>query len=209
MTDSTKKTRGADASKTRAKILKAARKLFVANGFNGTSMSAIAKLAKVTQSLLHHHYGSKEALWQKVKAELLDQYFYAIEQKVERQPQHSFDKVLENRFRLMQENPDIVRMSLWQLLDNYKNHSTERGHDLLRILIDNIREAQTKDMIREDINPAMIVVVSFILTSGWFQQNYQWILDLGDDPASKDKGAADEAYLSAIQKILMEGIAKT
>lgn len=50
----------------REEILRVALRLFAARGFAGTSTSAIAREVGVTQPLVHHHFGSKEALWREV-----------------------------------------------------------------------------------------------------------------------------------------------
>jgi AcrR family transcriptional regulator len=55
------------ADTTRKKILDAARKLFVKNGFAGTSISDIAGLAKINQSLIYHHFRDKQELWKGLK----------------------------------------------------------------------------------------------------------------------------------------------
>lgn len=203
------KRRGADATKTRSKIIKAAQKLFVAKGFNGTSMREIAAQAKVTQSLLHHHFGNKQTLWQMVKHELTNQYFDEIARQIEH-PQHSGKRddlkhTIENRFRFIQNNPDIVRIALWQQLDKYTTNTTTRGRDLLRHLIEGLKEAQTEGKIRNDISPGMTTVLIFVLTTGWFQQNYEWILAQDDTPPKNTKDAAED-YLEAIQKLLHQGL---
>lgn len=48
---------------THSKILDAAEMVFSANGFDGSSLRDIAALAQVRVSLVHHHGGSKEALF--------------------------------------------------------------------------------------------------------------------------------------------------
>ena len=48
---------------THAKILDAAELVFSANGFDGSTLRDIAALAQVRVSLVHHHGGSKEALF--------------------------------------------------------------------------------------------------------------------------------------------------
>jgi AcrR family transcriptional regulator len=47
---------------TKEKILDAAEKLFVDNGFSGTSLRSIIKEAGVNTASVHYHFGSKEAL---------------------------------------------------------------------------------------------------------------------------------------------------
>ncbi|MCB0893882.1 MAG: TetR/AcrR family transcriptional regulator [Nocardioides sp.] len=51
------------APDTRAAILAAARSLFAAHGFAGTSMRAVAAEAGVDAALVHHYFGSKDDLF--------------------------------------------------------------------------------------------------------------------------------------------------
>jgi AcrR family transcriptional regulator len=44
-------------------IMEAAVVLFAERGFHGTTMRDIAERARVSQGLLHHHFGNKEGLW--------------------------------------------------------------------------------------------------------------------------------------------------
>ncbi|GAB3264514.1 TetR family transcriptional regulator [Alteromonas gracilis] len=48
---------------TRAQVLEAARELFAAQGFAGTSIRAIAARAGVDPSLVHHYFGPKDDLF--------------------------------------------------------------------------------------------------------------------------------------------------
>jgi TetR/AcrR family transcriptional regulator len=52
--------RGPDA---RERILAAAESLFAIRGFEGVSTTQIAKVAGITQPLIHYHFKNKEALW--------------------------------------------------------------------------------------------------------------------------------------------------
>jgi len=47
-------------------IIEAARPLFAQDGFNGTSVRAIAKAAGVSEGLLYKHFPSKEALYREI-----------------------------------------------------------------------------------------------------------------------------------------------
>lgn len=58
------------ADATRDRILAAAVELFSERSYDGASTRQIAALAGVTQPLLNHHFGSKEALWQAAVASL-------------------------------------------------------------------------------------------------------------------------------------------
>lgn len=48
---------------TRAAILDAARELFAAGGFSGTSVRAVAARAGVDPALVHHYFGTKDELF--------------------------------------------------------------------------------------------------------------------------------------------------
>ena len=55
---------GADPAKTRRRLLKAASFLFTRHGKEGASMRAIARRAKVSLATVHHHFGTKDGLYQ-------------------------------------------------------------------------------------------------------------------------------------------------
>ena len=59
---------------TRASILEAAEEVFLEKGYSAAALSAIARRAGVTKSLLHHHFGSKEGLWHEVKLRRFSHY---------------------------------------------------------------------------------------------------------------------------------------
>ena len=62
--------RGPDA---RERILSAAESLFAIRGFEGVSTTQIAKVAGITQPLIHYHFKNKEALWKATVARLFGQ----------------------------------------------------------------------------------------------------------------------------------------
>ena len=55
--------RDAQAARTRANLLSAARALFVARGYHATGVRDITALANVTPGALIHHFGDKETLF--------------------------------------------------------------------------------------------------------------------------------------------------
>jgi TetR/AcrR family transcriptional regulator len=56
-----RKTRGGGV--TRETIIEAALKEFAECGYEGATTASIARRVRVTQPLIHYHFGSKEALW--------------------------------------------------------------------------------------------------------------------------------------------------
>jgi AcrR family transcriptional regulator len=56
-------TKSERAFSTRAKIIAIARRLFAANGYEGTSTEAVLKESGVSRGALYHHFENKEALF--------------------------------------------------------------------------------------------------------------------------------------------------
>jgi TetR/AcrR family transcriptional regulator len=63
-----------DPDQTRERILEAAMRCSSSKGFAAVSMREIAARSGVTKSLIHHHFGSKEALWELVKEQAIAAY---------------------------------------------------------------------------------------------------------------------------------------
>ena len=64
-----------DPELTRARILEAAYDLFVEKGFAAVSLREPAERSGVTKSLMHHHFGCKEVLWDAVKEAAFGRYY--------------------------------------------------------------------------------------------------------------------------------------
>ena len=54
------------SSETRLRILEAAYRLFIENGYNATAMRAISKEAGVTVGAIYNHFQTKEDIWREV-----------------------------------------------------------------------------------------------------------------------------------------------
>jgi AcrR family transcriptional regulator len=55
-----------DAARTRSRVIDAAAKEFSLRGYDGATLTGIARRAKVSKQLIHHHFRSKEALFREV-----------------------------------------------------------------------------------------------------------------------------------------------
>jgi TetR/AcrR family transcriptional regulator len=59
-------------------ILLAATREFADRGYSGATTAGIARLAGVTQPLVHHHFGSKQGLWDAVLEALFQEFYDAL-----------------------------------------------------------------------------------------------------------------------------------
>lgn len=200
---------------TREKILLSAQKLFLEQGFDGTSMSDIAKNAAVNQSLIHHHFANKETLWGVVRDSLFDEYLTTFEEHLESGNRSSnfftyIEMLLRYRFNFLKENPDVARVLQWQSVNpgNKSVFAGERSNDRIKELMQealaDISAAQSAKQIRDDFDPAMLLITSAILTSGWFHGNIQWLVDcMGDENNAQE---LEEKYLKFVVQLITKSL---
>src|SRR3984885_16144503 len=116
----------ATASETRAQdsrdqILKAAMRLFAVRGFHETSMSEVAREARVSKALIFWHFKTKEELFLAVLNRLLEPYFidFAEESQQLDERQQTL-KLVEFYLLFVSDNASSVRFFLAQLLREQK-----------------------------------------------------------------------------------------
>ena len=189
-----------DPDLTRDRILEAAHALFVDKGFAAVSMREIAAHSGVTKSLIHHHFGSKEALWERVKERAFAAYAEGQEAEL-RAAQEPDADLLRNAviryFAFLQSNPEVVRLFAWTHLD--EDQSCGRiDAELVRLGAARVREAQARGLLRQDVNPAHVVTMFVNACTQWFEaraHHSQW------------PGVGDDAeYLDDFLKIFFEGL---
>lgn len=135
-------------------ILSAARKHFLEKGFAGASLSAIAKEAGVTKSLIFHHFESKEKLWKRVKEDVIGVGEGPLWDPHSYNP-HDLNSFLESyvtfRFHLYANNPDLVTLMNWQRLDPSISELTGITDPQFAAIENAVRELQANGEIRTDI----------------------------------------------------------
>ncbi len=189
---------------TREAILDAAEELFVDKGFSETSMSRISRKARVTKSLIHHHFGSKDNLWSEVKKRRFTQYSKPQFNLFAKQNPDVDDvqDAMKEYFHFLKENPGFVRLMLWSIIEH---DSRQRDlQDKLSIVgVEMIQEAQKSGNLRSDVDPRSLMVMIYGLVLNWFQAKDEYFQWLGMDPAA---GIEDDDYLADVIKILFEGV---
>ncbi len=200
-------TRTRDSEATKAAIIEAAEAIFLEKGFGNTSVSEIAQKARITKSLIHHHFGSKEALWRDVKyRRFMD---YASKQLPMIQQSEATVELLrqsmELYFGFLKENPQVVRILAWMFLERNQRDDACDAAD--RMLIDagveKIREGQAHGGIRADIDPRFILLTFVGIAQHWFQDKAHFCQTFDQTGLSQD---LDDAYMHDAVKIFFEGI---
>jgi TetR/AcrR family transcriptional regulator len=185
---------------TRERILEAAHALFVAKGFAAVSMREIATRSGVTKSLIHHHFGSKEALWELVKERAISAYAEGQEAELRAATEPDPDllgNAVRRYFTFLQANPAVVRLFAWTHLD--EDQACGRlDAELVRLGAERIRQAQERGLLRADVNPAHVVTLFVNACTQWFEaraHHAQW-------PGV----GGDAEYLDDFLKIFFEGL---
>lgn len=193
-----------DAEATRATILEAAERLFVERGFGRAAMAELAEAAGVTKSLIHHHFGSKQELWDNVKLYRFREYARRQRELLEQGPAslEMLVNSVEAYFRFLQTHPQMLRMMAWVHLEQDKHCISE-----VSALVDEgaarIAEGQANGSIRANLDPRHIVASFVGMTTHWFDHRHEYCQPSDDDP---DHQQADEAFLQSMKSIFVEGI---
>lgn len=198
-----------DPEATRTEILVAAETLFLRDGFGRTSTSAIAREAGVTKSLIHHHFGTKEALWADVKRRHFAEYFELQKQMLEEgQPDAELlRRSFKEYFLFLKRHPDTVRLLSWRFVEESEDPCVDLEDELLALGEARIRESQAIGALRADIEPIFFLKGFLSLAQGWFQSRPLLCHHLAAHAttAEIDLDALDLAYLDQITRLYFEG----
>ncbi|MEM7054168.1 MAG: TetR/AcrR family transcriptional regulator, partial [Pseudomonadota bacterium] len=180
--------------------LDAAFDLFVEKGFADVAMREIAERSGVTKSLIHHHFGSKDALWKASKESAFG--LYAENQRrdlMEAEPSNGdlLHRGVINYFHFLKNHPEVVRLFAWAHLERDECVG-ENDSELVRLGAERIREAQREGIFRDDINPVHVITTFVITCTHWFEahsHHSQW-----------EGIGSDEEFLDDFLKIFMDGL---
>lgn len=152
-------------SVTKDTILGSALKVFIKKGFAGASISQIAETAKINQSLIYHHFESKDDLWVCVKKYCVDEVTKGFKPIRHDTLENFVHDLVEARFSVYAK--DSMRMLVhWQALEpdtaQFYGHGTP--HPLFDIS-NHILALQKKKVVRTDQDHQVLSGVIFGLSS--------------------------------------------
>lgn len=151
-----------DAGRTRRRVIEAAAKEFSVKGYDGTTLSAVARRAKVSKQLLAHHFGSKEALFRTVH----DERFRPIKDWAQTLPENPKHLIAE-RFRKRTDNIDYMRFLVWEAA-SARNRTIPGERDRQKSVTDygkSIRAAQRRGDLPNDMDYRFIQLAALSLAT--------------------------------------------
>ncbi|HVN91684.1 MAG TPA: TetR/AcrR family transcriptional regulator [Candidatus Binataceae bacterium] len=162
MTESLPSTESRSAD-SRDEILKAATHMFATRGFHETSMSEVAKTAKVSKALIFWHFKTKDELFFAVLGKLLEPYVIdfaeeagALDEKAQ------ILKLVEGYLLFVRDNASSIRFFVAQLLHEEKTSEGLTGQIMALyegyrgLLTDLIKRTQEKGLCAQQFRPEMV-----------------------------------------------------
>jgi TetR/AcrR family transcriptional regulator len=188
----------------REAILDAAEELFVERGFAAIAISEIAQKADVTKSLIHHHFGSKQELWDAVKKRSFEGYVEKQGRLLE-QSEPSKELLRESfqgYYDYLKENPSLVRLFSWTLAEGDVDSV---GKVLAGPGVEMLRKGCGEGSIRKDVEPINILRIGIGMITHWFQARDQFLA--WEDPEESDHGVdVDRQFLDNFLTIFLDGL---
>jgi TetR/AcrR family transcriptional regulator len=197
--------REARALATKTAIIDAAEELFVKKGFAATSISEVASKAKVTKSLIHHHFGSKEALWQAVEAKYHDRMESYLRRVVEEAESswrtEFFEKSIPDYFEHIEQNRTIFHLDIWLKAEQREHVSFAQPQ--IQQIIERIKRAQEDGDLRSDIQPCLMLAALWGMVESWLPSKLNYEARMGRSLRGEQ---VNQEYTDAVVKIFLEGI---
>jgi AcrR family transcriptional regulator len=145
---------------SRDEILKAAMHLFANRGFHETSMSEVAREARVSKALIFWHFKTKEELFLAVLNRLLEPYFIDFAEEAQQLDERQQTlKLVELYLLFVRDNASSVRFFLAQLLREQKI-SDALSEQVMRLyssyramLVELISRAREKRLCETGLSP--------------------------------------------------------
>jgi len=155
---------------SRDEILKAAMHLFANRGFHETSMSEVAREARVSKALIFWHFKTKEELFVAVLNRLLEPYFIDFAEEAAVMGERAqIEKLVEFYLLFVRDNASSVRFFLAQMLhdqglsDSLNDQVLKLYNGYRAMLVELIASAQQKGICTRRMPPES--VATFLLSA--------------------------------------------
>jgi TetR/AcrR family transcriptional regulator len=182
-------------------IVEAALAIFAAEGFHGAGTRQIAQAAGVSQPLLNHHFGGKEALWRVVGEQITADFMAFMAEAVDLSlpPGDGVRAMLRAYLAFWKARPLSFRFNLWRRLDGLQDERLSRSEQMTRPVVAFIQSAQDAGFIRNDLPPGLAAIMGGALVQFWLDSQLEIRAALA---VTGDEGLADEDAIDHIVRLL-------
>lgn len=150
-----------DSLETREKILATASRLFSEQGYESTSLSQVARQAKVSKALIFWHFDSKEKLYRIALRKTLEPYFIDVDDLDGLGEREQIERLIDLFYDFVQRNVYSVRFFLSLTLqgdgaghrDEVLSRVTELYQVFRRSLAEILESGRGRGIFRREIAP--------------------------------------------------------
>lgn len=193
-----------NSADTQTIILDAAEELFAASGYMSVSVREISEVSNVSKSLILHHFGSKDALWEQTKARSMQGYIEAQLSLIESTNDDLLvlEASIDSFLQFLHANPNAVRIAAWSSLFDEPITPNRQDQTMIQACAARIRVAQDKQIIRDDIEPINILFMMHAGAVHWHQQQALYRLW---HPSVSDQ-ERNQSFKTDFIRIVLDGI---
>lgn len=182
-------------------ILRAATTEFARAGFHGATMRDIAQKADVSQGLIHHHFGSKEGLWNAVGERASTEFLSYVAKAIDPAAvdEETIPNAVRTYMRYWREHPAAFRINLWRLLEGPTAERRSRSQMLTKRIIPLLKHAQSSGFVRDDMPVGLVLCVAGSLVQFWLHSQIELkdAIVLGGDEMPDD-----DAFVGHIMQLI-------
>ena len=130
-------------------------------------MRQLAAASGTSQALLHHHFGTKEQLYESVKAHAMAR-FIDHERDETEEELDGLGEGLRRYLGFCRDNPAMTRLAMW---DELQGESRLWGGEpeLFVMVRERVQDAQRLGKIRQDLDPDVLLLVISAVGRTWVQ----------------------------------------
>lgn len=182
-------------------IVEAALAVFAAEGFHGAGTRKIAQTAGVSQPLLNHHFGGKEALWRVVGEQITADFMAFMAEAVDLTlpSGDAVTAMLRAYLAFWKARPLCFRFNLWRRMDGLQDERMSRSEQMTRPVVSLMQRAQVAGFIRDDLPPGLAAIMGGALVQFWLDSQLEIRAALA---VTGDDELADEDAIDHIVRLL-------
>ncbi len=193
-------------SDVRQRILKEAVRLFAENGFEGTSVQAVAEAVGIKNPSLLYYFGSKEQLREAVIDDMLSHWKDELPRLISQSTtsQDRFGSLVESVVGFFAEDRNRARLTIREMLDNPMDIGARLKNHLgpwIQLISEYIEMGKKSGIIKQEIDPERYILQIILLVSGTLALSEVATMILGE---KESPGPADGIVRAARDMLFVD-----
>jgi AcrR family transcriptional regulator len=199
-----------DAQETREKILASAARLFSEHGFESTSLSQVARQAKVSKALIFWHFDSKEKLYRNAMRRTLEPYVINVDDLEGLGERDHIERLIDEFYNFVHENVYSVRffLNLTLRAESRPDEMLSRVNELYRAfrnsLAEIIERGRARGVFRSDTDAARDAALIMAALAGIIVHQF-----MSDDASHDPKDLIEHLKTTLFQRLVVTAAGST